>query len=193
MIQVTAGQARGPFAVVAALGTAQTIAWASSYYLPAILAAPIARDLNLGPTYVFGALSGALVISGLLGPRVGHAIDTFGGRSLLAISNRMFVAGFLLLSMAHGAAVLIAAWVLLGIGMEMGLYEAAFEACCRKHVGQQHHRQGLALGADGRAHRAWSALDQCARFGLRFLRTPSASCGSANTSTCPDGRTKFIT
>ncbi|MFX4944903.1 MFS transporter, partial [Acinetobacter baumannii] len=85
-----------------------------------------ARDLGLAPTWVFGALSGALVISGLLGPRVGHAIDTFGGRGLLAISNLVFVAGLVLLSVAHGVAVLIAAWVLLGIGMGMGLYEAAF-------------------------------------------------------------------
>lgn len=131
MTQVPAGGARGPFAIVFALGTAQTIAWASSYYLPAILAAPIARDLGLAPTYVFGALSGALVISGLLGPRVGHAIDTFGGRSLLAVSNAVFAAGLLLLSAAHGVAVLIAAWALLGIGMGMGLYEAAFATLAR--------------------------------------------------------------
>ncbi|WP_439099746.1 MFS transporter [Bradyrhizobium yuanmingense] len=121
----------GPLTVVIALGTAQTIAWASSYYLPAILAAPIASDLGLAPTYVFGALSGALVISGLLGPRVGHAIDTFGGRSLLAVSNLVFAAGLLLLSMAYGVAVLIAAWIMLGIGMGMGLYEAAFATLAR--------------------------------------------------------------
>ncbi|WP_041748988.1 MFS transporter [Bradyrhizobium cosmicum] len=131
MSPVPAGRARGPFAIVLALGTAQTIAWASSYYLPAILAAPIARDLGLSPTWVFAALSGALVISGLLGPRVGHAIDMFGGRSQLAISNLVFAAGLLLLSVAHGAAVLIAAWVLLGIGMGMGLYEAAFATLAR--------------------------------------------------------------
>ncbi|MGY3037325.1 putative MFS family arabinose efflux permease [Bradyrhizobium sp. USDA 4354] len=121
----------GPLTVVIALGTAQTIAWASSYYLPAILAAPIASDLGLAPTYVFGALSGALVISGLLGPKVGHAIDTFGGRSLLAVSNLVFAAGLLLLSVAHGVAVLIIAWILLGIGMGMGLYEAAFATLAR--------------------------------------------------------------
>ena len=123
--------AAGSLAVVIALGTAQTIAWASSYYLPAILAAPIASDLGLAPTYVFGALSGALVISGLLGPRVGHSIDTFGGRGLLAVSNLVFVAGLLLLSAAHDVAVLIAAWILLGIGMGMGLYEAAFATLAR--------------------------------------------------------------
>lgn len=127
MRQIVGGRATGPLGLIIALGTTQTIAWASSYYLPAILAAPIAR----APTYVFGALSGALVISGLLGPRVGHAIDTFGGRGLLAISNLVFAAGLLLLSFAQGAAVLIAAWMLLGIGMGMGLYEAAFATLAR--------------------------------------------------------------
>ena len=131
MTQVPAGRTGGPLAVVLALGTAQTIAWASSYYLPAILAAPIARDLDLAPTYVFGALSGALIISGLLGPRVGHAIDTFGGRSLLATSNFVFAAGLLTLSFAHTITVLIAAWGLLGIGMGLGLYEAAFATLAR--------------------------------------------------------------
>jgi hypothetical protein len=33
--------------VVAALGTTQTLAWGSSYYLPAILAEPIAQGLGL--------------------------------------------------------------------------------------------------------------------------------------------------
>lgn len=73
MKQVLAGQATGSLAVVVRLGTTQTIAWASSYSLPAVPAVPIARDLGLAPTYVFAALSGALVISALLGPRVGYA------------------------------------------------------------------------------------------------------------------------
>jgi hypothetical protein len=40
--------------VVAALGTAQTLAWGSSYYLPAILADPIAQGLGLSQTTVCG-------------------------------------------------------------------------------------------------------------------------------------------
>ncbi|WP_051383162.1 MFS transporter [Bradyrhizobium sp. WSM3983] len=131
MKQIVPGQAAGSLAVVIGLGTTQTVAWASSYYLPAVLAAPIARDLGLAPTYVFAALSGALILSGLLGPRVGHAIDRFGGRRLLASSNAVFAAGLLLLSVAHGVAVLIAAWLMLGIGMGMGLYEAAFATLTR--------------------------------------------------------------
>src|SRR5437667_10044372 len=123
MTEVIAGRPAGPLTVVVALGTAQTVAWASSYYLPAILAAPIARDLGLAPTYVFGALSGALVIAGLLGPRVGHAIDTFGGRGLLAVSNLLFAAGLLVLSVSSGTAILITAWVFLGVAIRLGHYE----------------------------------------------------------------------
>ncbi len=39
--------------VILALGTTQTWAWASSYYLPAILADPIARDLRLSINWLF--------------------------------------------------------------------------------------------------------------------------------------------
>ena len=49
--------------VVAALGTAQTLAWGSSYYLPAILADPIAQGLGLSRTMVFGLFSGSLLLS----------------------------------------------------------------------------------------------------------------------------------
>ena len=53
---------------VARLGTAQTLAWASSYYLPAMLAAPMARDLGVATPTVFAAFSVALIVSALLGP-----------------------------------------------------------------------------------------------------------------------------
>ena len=53
-------------AVVIALGSAQTLAWGSTYYLPAILAAPIARDLGLPTSWIFGCFSGALLLSALL-------------------------------------------------------------------------------------------------------------------------------
>ena len=73
--------------IILALGTTQTLAWASSYYLPAILADPIAHDLGISNNWFFAAFSGALVISGLLGPRVGRQIDIVGGRQVLSSSN----------------------------------------------------------------------------------------------------------
>lgn len=112
--------------IVLALGTAQTLAWASSYYLPAILADPIARDLGVSSNWIFAAFSGALVISALLGPRVGRRIDAVGGRQVLSISNVVMAAGLALLGWATNLTWLTAAWLLLGIGMGMGLYDSAF-------------------------------------------------------------------
>jgi MFS family permease len=114
--------------VVAALGTAQTVAWASSYYIPAVLATPMASDLGLSPAWIFGGFSGALVISALLGPFAGRRIDRLGGRGLLAAANGLIAAGLLLLAVSANAATMLAGFAVLGVGMGIGLYEAAFAA-----------------------------------------------------------------
>jgi MFS family permease len=112
--------------VVGALGTAQTLAWGSSYYLPAILADPIADGLGLSRTVVFGVFSGSLLVSAFLGPPVGRAIDAHGGRGVLALSNLVLAAGLVLLALTQGVVSLVAAWTVLGVGMAMGLYDPAF-------------------------------------------------------------------
>src|SRR6202171_2869360 len=117
--------------IIVALGTTQTLAWASSYYLPAILADPIAHDLGISSNWIFAAFSGSLVISALLGPRIGRQIDLVGGRSVLSISNVTLAAGLVLLGCAYSIPVLMVAWLLLGIGMGAGLYDAAFGALGR--------------------------------------------------------------
>lgn len=118
-------------AIIIPLGITQTLAWASSYYLPAILAAPIARDLGLSQTWFFAAFSASLVLSGLLGPRVGRRIDQVGGRQVLTASNLAFAAGLALLGASQTAWMMMLAWLLLGLGMGLGLYDAAFGALGR--------------------------------------------------------------
>ena len=112
--------------VVTALGIAQTLAAASTYYLPAILADPIAGGTDVSRSTVFGIFSGSLLLAAVLGPAVGRAIDRGGGRGLLAISNLVSAVGLVLLGEAHGIVLLSAAWLVLAIGMAMGRYEAAF-------------------------------------------------------------------
>jgi predicted MFS family arabinose efflux permease len=121
----------GSLRVVLALGSAQTLAWGSSYYLPAILADPIARDLGISSNWFFAAFSASLVISGLLGPRVGKQIDRVGGRQVLCISNFVLALGLALLGASASPWVMLAAWLLLGVGMGLGLYDAAFGALGR--------------------------------------------------------------
>ena len=116
---------------VAALGTAQTLAWASSYYLPAMLAAPMAAELGVSTPTVFAAFSVALIVSALLGPRAGAAIDRWGGRPVLMTTSLVFAVGLAGLGLARGPVGFFAAWVVMGVGMGGGLYEAAFAALVR--------------------------------------------------------------
>ena len=117
--------------IVATLGTAQTLAWASSYYLPAILAGPMSRDLGVSTPTVFAAFSVALIVSALLGPYAGKTIDRLGGRSVLMGSNLAFALGLAGLAHSHGTVGLFASWMVIGVGMGTGLYEAAFASLVR--------------------------------------------------------------
>jgi predicted MFS family arabinose efflux permease len=125
--------------IIIALGTTQTLAWASSYYLPAILADPISRDLGISNTWFFAAFSASLVVSGLLGPRIGWQIDRVGGRQVLSISNMVLAAGLVLLGATTTLWMLAAAWLLLGVGMGLGLYDAAFGALGRIYGAKARH------------------------------------------------------
>ena len=112
--------------VVSALGVTQTLAWASSYYLTTVFTDAVSADLHLSRTWFYSSVSAALLLSGLLGPVAGRMIDRYGGRDVLTATNLVFAAGLMLLSFATGPIGLVAAWLVIGVGMGFGLYEAAF-------------------------------------------------------------------
>jgi MFS family permease len=112
--------------VVTALGISQTLAWGSSYYVPAILADPIGTGTGVPRSWVFAAFSLSLLIAAVAGPSVGRAIDRRGGRGILALSNVILAAGLAILAASSGPIVLFLAWIVLGFGMALGLYDAAF-------------------------------------------------------------------
>src|SRR5690606_823737 len=95
---------------VVILGTAQTLAWASSYYLPAMLASSMANDLGISVQAVFAGFSAALVLSALIGPWAGHCIDRWGGRPVLMATNLVFALGIAGLALAPSPLMFFAAW-----------------------------------------------------------------------------------
>ncbi|MFA5520163.1 MAG: MFS transporter [Castellaniella sp.] len=120
-----------PALVVTTLGIAQTLAWASTYYLPAMLAMPMAAELGLGTAVVYACVSAALIISALVGPAAGRLIDRHGGRSVLMVTSLLFAAGLTVLGLSQGLWSLMLAWAIIGLAMGSGLYEAAFSSLVR--------------------------------------------------------------
>ncbi|MES2188513.1 MAG: MFS transporter [Pseudomonadota bacterium] len=113
---------------VGKLGTAVTIAYASTYYLPAIIAKDIAQSLGVLPSTVFLAFSVALLISAVLGPLAGRMVDSYGGRTVLATTSLIFAAGLAALACSQGPYTLFFAWMLIGVAMAAGFYEVAFSS-----------------------------------------------------------------
>lgn len=114
-----------------ALGTAQLLAWGSSYYLLASIGRPMALDLGLPPGWVYASFSAALLVGAALGPRVGRLIDQRGGRPVLLASNLAFALALLVLGLAPNGPLLTLGWLLLGAAMPLGLYDAAFATMVR--------------------------------------------------------------
>jgi MFS family permease len=117
---------RSQSVVVIALGTSQTLAWASSYYLPAILANDIAFGTGVSRAWVFGTFSVSLLLAAFAGPAVGRQIDRGGGKAVLVASNVAFAIGLVALAASSGPVMLAIAWAVLGMGMALGLYDSAF-------------------------------------------------------------------
>ena len=118
----------GPRRAGLTLGVTQTIAYAASSYLPAILATRMAADLKVTPAFVFGAYSAALLLLAFLAQPLGRRVDRVGGRGLLAASSLVFAAGLIGLALCRTPLQFCAAWMIMGLGMATGLYDIAFAA-----------------------------------------------------------------
>jgi hypothetical protein len=121
----------GPFLVVTALGIAQIIAWGTSFYFPAVFAAPIVADTGWPLGYVVSGITVGLLVAGLISPKVGGLIDKHGGRPVLMASSLFYAGGLAAIGLSQSVVVYLGAWVVLGLGMGTGLYDAAFAALGR--------------------------------------------------------------
>lgn len=145
--------------LIVALGVGQIIAWASSYYLLAVLALPMSRSTGWSLGLLVGGLSAGLVTAGLLAPLAGRAIDRRGGRTVLAVSSVVFAMGLAMLATSHSPAAYYLGWVVLGVAMSAGLYDAAFSTLGQL-LGSNAKRSiaGLTLVAGFASTLGWPAL-----------------------------------
>lgn len=119
--------------VITALGIAQILAWGTSFYFPAVFAKPIVAETGWSLGFVVGGTSIGLLTAGLISPQVGRIIGARGGRPVLLASSSFYAAGLIGVGLAPALPVYLFAWVLIGIGMGTGLYDAVFAALGRMY------------------------------------------------------------
>jgi len=108
------------------LGINQTLSWGMTFYLPAVVVVPASHNLGQSTFALLGAFTMALLIAGVCAPRVGRWIDRNGGKSCIAASIVVLAAGQATIALSPNIVVWYLGWGVLGVGMAMGLYDAAF-------------------------------------------------------------------
>ncbi|WP_183043506.1 MFS transporter [Alicycliphilus denitrificans] len=119
--------------LVVCLGLSQLVAWGTMHYLIAVFGRPIGQEMGWSAAFVQGGFSLALVVMGSASALAGRWIDAQGGRAAMMTGCWIGAAGCALLTTTTGAAQYLAGWALLGLGMRLALYDAAFAALA--HLG----------------------------------------------------------
>lgn len=107
-------------------GLLQIQVWGGSFFLLAVMGEPIMRDTGWGSQWVYGALSLSLMVLALIAPLSSRLVARYGGRTQLASSGAIVAVGLLVMAWSQTLPVFLFAWVVIGVGMAAGLYEALF-------------------------------------------------------------------
>ncbi len=129
---------------VGALGVAQIISWGTLFYTIAVLGAAMRADTGVGELWLFGSFTVGLLVSGLVSPMVGRAIDRRGGRPVLATGSLLGAAACALLAASSGPLSLFAGWLLAGVAMAATLYDPAL-ATLHQMAGRSYRRAVTAI------------------------------------------------
>jgi MFS family permease len=104
----------------------QILSWGSTFYLLPVLAKPIVQDTGWPYDRVMAGVALGLLVAGSVSPRVGRAINAYGGRLVLASGSAAVASGLCIVGLAASFPIYLVGWAVLGAGMGAALYDAAF-------------------------------------------------------------------
>ena len=116
---------------IVCLGLSQLIGWGVTFYLIGALGPAITAGLGWNSAVVYGGFSAAIVTMALVSPIAGLAVDRWGGRRVMPAGAVLSALGCVALASAHALPHYYLAWVVLGAGMRLSLYDAAFASLAR--------------------------------------------------------------
>ena len=130
--------------LIPALGIAQIISWGTLFYAIAVLGEAMRGELGISATWLFGAFTVGLLISGIVSPAVGRLVDAQGGRFVLSWGSVLGAVALALIASARGVPMLFLGWTFAGVAMAACLYDPAF-ATLHQLTGASYRRAVTAL------------------------------------------------
>jgi len=116
----------GPWRAVPVLGITQILAWGCIFYTPVLIVPLIAAERAWSISFAMGGFSVGLLTAGMVAPYVGRSIDRFGGHVTMSLGSLVGALGLVLVATVAHPIAYYAAWMVLGVAMAAGLYDAAF-------------------------------------------------------------------
>lgn len=116
---------------VVALCITEITSWGVLYYTLPVAAGDITATAGWSYSQVFTAFSSGLVLSAVVGARVGRMLDRFGPRPVMTLGSVVGVLGLLLVGLAPNLPLFFAAWLVIGLAQAATLYPPAFAAVTR--------------------------------------------------------------
>lgn len=116
---------------MAALCAAQLTSWGLLYYSLPVAVVPISEETGWSHTTITGALAAGLLVSALLGVRVGRSLDHRGPRSVMTTGSIIGALALLLVAWSPNLVLFYAAWLVAGFAQSAVLYPPAFAVITR--------------------------------------------------------------
>jgi len=122
----TPTRARGGGRLVASLAVTQTVGYGVLYYAFSALLGPMSRDLGISTATAAGALTTAVLVTGLMSVPVGRWLDARGGHALMTTGSLLGAAAVAAWSQVQTVPQLYVVFAVIGAASAMVLYEPAF-------------------------------------------------------------------
>jgi MFS family permease len=109
-----------------ALGVTQILGWGTTVYALGVLGRPIVLATGWPPAVAYGGLTAALLAAAAISMPAGRWLDRAGGRTVMTCGSLIAAVSLALVAYATAVWAYLLAWALVGLGMRLCLYDAAF-------------------------------------------------------------------
>jgi MFS family permease len=125
-------------AMLAALCVSVTVSYGILWYGYSVLQIPMQRELGWSTALLNGGAALAMLVSGVLAAPFGRWFDRRGTQLPMSLGSIVATLGLILWASATLLPVYFLAWLLIGIGRALVVYEAAFHAVNQQYETPRH-------------------------------------------------------